>query len=336
MADTVAPYIPHQPGDLITAEDWNDMQRDVKNDIATQTAAAIAKVKDVDHATNSDKVGGLSIDDLTKSILDKVYQQLPKRTGYMQVFLNLSTTAVPPDKLVHHGLKAYPVTDIYQLDYFQAVCAKSERSEDQMVEWLLFYLYHSEERRLRIPPSQVSIDIETDPKFRVPFMTLVDQFKEQKLLDYTDDTTLDELEVAFWHAMFRSPPNDSFDPDTYCHSPWFEKCCGEKRSVGDLRKRGDLPQIYLKVKPQKTDNAFTKDGNNPVQFGTLQEPTNVLVSQLDPDTVALRLLAPPIYNPAMFIPPTQSTGVPAQSLPPTLVLSQTAKNFLPVMVLLKV
>jgi hypothetical protein len=325
MVDTVTPYISHQPGDLITAEDWNAMQVDVKTDIATQTTAAIAKVKDVDHATNADKVGGMSVDDLTKSILDKVYQQLPKRTGYMQVFCNL---LLGQDKLVQHGLKAYPVTDVYQLDYFQAVCAKSERSEDQMVEWLLFYLYHSEERRLRIPPSTVAIDIETDPKFRVPWMSLVDQFKEQKLLDYTDDTTLDELEVAFWHALFRSPPNDTFDPDTYCHSPWFEKCCGEKRTVAELRKRGDLTQIYFKMKPQKTINAFTKDGTNPVQFGSIQEPTNVLVSQLDPDTIALRLLAKPIYPPF----PTLPTTPPP---PPALPAPDTSKN-LPIMVLLKV
>jgi hypothetical protein len=332
MADTVAPYILHQPGDLITAEDWNDMQRDVKNDIATQTAAAVAKVKDVDHATNSDKVGGLSVDDLTKAILDKVYQQLPKRTGYMQVFCNLP---IHQDKLVQHGLKAYPVTDLYQLDYFQAVCAKSERSEDQLVEWLLFYLYHAEERRLRIPPSTVAIEIETDPKFRVPWMTLVDQFKEQKLLDYTDDTTLDELEVAFWHAMFRWPPNDTFDPDTYCHSPWFEKCCGEKRSVGDLRKRGDLPQIYLKMKPQKTINFValaTPPATDPDKDAR-REPSNVRVSQLDPDTIALRLLEQWDYPPALF---TTTTIGPGTSLPPTLALSETAKNYLPVMALLKV
>jgi hypothetical protein len=330
MADTVAPYIPHQPGDLITAEDWNAVQVDVQSDIAKQTAAAFANVKDVDHATNADKVGGMSVDDLTKSIIDKINQQLPKRTGYMKVFCNLP---IHRDKLVQHGLKVYPVTDVYQLDYFQAVCAKSERTEDQMVEWLLFYLYHAEERRLRIPPSTVAIEIETDPKFRVPWMTLVDQFKDQQLLSYTDDTTLDELEVAFWHALFNSPPNDAFDPDTYCHSPWFEKCCGEKRTVGELRKRGDLPQIYFKMKPQKTINfvPLTTPVANDPDKDALPEPTNVRVSQLDPDTIALHLLEQPLYPPALFTaPPT--TPPP----PPTLPLPESAKNFLPVMVLLKV
>jgi hypothetical protein len=331
MADTVAPYIPHHPGDLITAEDWNNMQVDVQNDIAKQTAAAVANVKNVDHAANADKVGGLSVDDLTKSILDKVYQQLPKRTGYMQVFLNLPYTTPPQDKLIQHGLKAYPVTDVYQLDYFKGICAKGERADEQIIEWLLFYLYHAEERRLRLGTVSVDIESTTGPNFRVPWMTLVDQFKEQKLLDYTDDTTLDELEVVFWRAMFRSPPNDAFDPDAYCHSPWFEKCCGERRSVGDLRKRGDLLQIYLKMMPEKTINSFTEtqgaQGTTAVVTpGLTQEPTNVLVSQLDPDTVALRLFAPPIYRKELFT----KTDIPPLALP------DAAKNFLPVMVLLKV
>jgi hypothetical protein len=330
MADTVAPYLPHQPGDLITAEDWNDMQIDVKNDIATQTAAAVAKVKDVDHATNADKVGGLSVDDLTKAILDQVYQQLPKRTGYMQVFLNL---AVGQDRVVQHNLQTFPLVDLYQLGYFPMVCAKGERAEDVLGEWGMLYVHHEEEKRLRLPGNTTPIDIETTtgPNFRVPWMSLIDQFKEQKLLDYTDDTTLDELEVSFWQAMFHSPPNDAFDPDTYCHSPWFEKCCGEKRSVGELRKRGDLPRIYLKMKPEKTVNSFTvTDTAPPLQISPAQEPSNVRVSQLDLNTVALRLLSKPV--PPLIPPP----GLVVPPSPPMLPPPDAAKTFLPLMMLLKV
>jgi hypothetical protein len=329
MADTPAPYIPHTAGDLITAEDWNAMQVDVRQDIATQIATSIANVKDVAHATNADTLAGMTLAQLTQAILDQVFAQLPKRTGYMRVFCNLK---VHTDKIIQHNLKAYPVTDLYQLDYFEVVCAKSDKPEDAVAEWVLFYLYHANERRLRIPPHTDAIDIETDPKFRILWKTLIDYFKDQELLDYDDNTTLDDLEVDFWRAMFKSPPNDEFDPDSYCHSPWFEKCCGEKRTVADLTKHGDFDDIYLKIMPQKTINftPVTVTQTDP-DAGAGVEPTNVRVSQLDLDTVVLRLLEPPLYAPSFG---QGSTGTDGKT--PVLPVLGDFKNRLPVMLLLKV
>jgi hypothetical protein len=217
--------------------------------------------------------------------------------------------------------------DVYQLSYFPAVCAKNDTPTDATAEWLLFYLYHADERRLRIPPNTDAIDIETDPKFRILWKTLIDQFQEQKLLDYTDDTTIDDLEVDFWNAMFTSP-NDSFDPDAYCHSPWFEKCCGEKRTVSDLKKHGDFDDVYLKMMPLKTINYPDPGTTDDTQ---IPAPMNVKVAQVDLDTVALGLLLPAVY-------PQFSAGgkggTPIQ--PPQPQPSNMLEQFLPVMVLLKV
>jgi hypothetical protein len=323
MADTPAPYIPHSPGDLITAEDWNAMQVDVRQDIATQIASSIADVKEADHAKIADQLADAAIAALTKSILDQVFAQLPERTGYMQVFCNLK---VHTDKVVTHGLHAFPVTDLYQLDYFEVVCAKNDKPEDAQAEWVLFYLYHADERRLRIPPHTDPINIETDPKFRILWKTLFDQLK----VGYDDNTTLDDLEVDFWRAMFKSPPNDEFDADSYCHSPWFEKCCGEKRTVGELTKHGDFDDIYLKIKPQKTVNfpAGTASPPPDPDTGSKAEPTNVRVSQVDLDTVVLHLLEPPDY-PATL-------GQTTEGQTPILPMPADYKNYLPVMLLLKV
>lgn len=327
MATAPSPYIERHPGDLITSEDWNEMQVDVRQDMAKQIAAGIAGLKDVDHAKSADQLGGMSLAELTKYILDQAFAQIPKRTGYMKVFCNLKLDV---DKIVQHNLKTYPVTDIYQLEYFEAVCAKGDRTENEMAEWVLFYLYHADERRLRIPPATGAINIETDPKFRILWKTLVDQFVEQKLMDYSDDTTLDDLEVDFWQAMFKSPPNDDFDPDAYCHSPWFEKCCGEKRSVGDLKKHGDFDDIYLKVKPLKTINLLADAAQlSPPQ---LAEPANVLVSQLDFDNVALRLVAPVTYPTALTS--EASSGSEAGAKPPVQPPNDYL-NALPVLLLLK-
>jgi hypothetical protein len=334
MATPPTPYVPAMPGDLITAENWNVMQTDVQQDIANQVKAGIASVKDVDHAGNADKLGGMTLADLTKYILDQAFAQLPKRTGYMQVLCNLEwANNAGVDKVIQHNLKAYPIVDIYLLSYFLAVCAKNDKPEDAMAEWVLFYLYHADERRLRIPGQTGAVDIETEPKFRILWKTLLDQLVVQKLLDYTDDTTLDDLEVDFWKAMFKSPPNDQFDPDSYCHSPWFEKCCGEKRTVAELTRHGDFDDIYLKVMPQNTaicavltSAAFSSGTTVP---GGISGANGALVrvSQLDLDSVALQLAMPPSFS---FTPPQ---GAPQNIVAPS---QAYATTHLPVLALLKV
>jgi hypothetical protein len=291
MPDSTTPYIPHQPGDLITAEDWNQLQTDVQQDMAAKIASSIAGVKDVDHAKAADKLGDMTLADITKHILDLAFAQIPKRTGYMQVFLNLK---VGVTKNVAHNLKAFPVTDVYQLLRFDAVCATDDTSGDARRDQALFYLYHANERRIYLDKT-TPVEIESDdrPKFRIVWKNLIDQLVEAKLLEYTDDTTLDELEVNFWKALFVSPPNDDFDPDAYCHSPWFEKCCGEKRTVGDLTKHGDFKNIYLKMEPVKTVNWDPDETPGPVKTDGLGVwPANVLVAQVDLDNVALILTGP--------------------------------------------
>jgi hypothetical protein len=330
MTDATDAYITFHPGDLIAAGDMNDMQAQIRKDIAKQAAAAVAAKNDIPHADSADKLGAMTLSELEKHILDLALAQMAKRTGYLQVLCNLQ---VGKDKIIEHGLKAYPIADVYQLDYFLAVCATNDTPADAEAKWTLFYLYHADERRLRIPPGTDPIDIETDPKYRVPWKNLLDQFQQQNLLEYTDDTTLDDLEVDFWRAMFR-PPNDSFDPDASCHSPWFEKSCGERRTVGELTRHGDFDDIYLKIKPRRTINyAQTTAVPDPVlPYDWYQpEPTNVRVSQLDPDTVALRLLEQPTYP--TF--PTTTGKEPGTGRTPIVALPDNYAQSLPVMLLLK-
>jgi hypothetical protein len=230
----------------------------------------------------------------------------------MKLFCNLSKDA---DKIVEHKLGEHPLVDVYQLGYFLVACATGEEESQVRAEWALFYLYHADERRLRVDKTQ--IDIETTPKYRMLWKPLLDQLKEEKRLDFNDDTTLDDLETDFWRAMFAAP-NDEFDPDAYCHSPWFEKCCGEKRTVGDLTKHGDFDDIYLKIKPGKTIDIQPDAQGNPK---VLHEPTNVRVSHLDADTILLRDLGIWSGKGVVF---TGDVDPPANY-----------GNYMPVMVLLK-
>ena len=58
MSNENTPYIERNPGDLISAEDWNCLQSKVKEDIENQVKEGIDSVKNVDKAADADKLEG--------------------------------------------------------------------------------------------------------------------------------------------------------------------------------------------------------------------------------------------------------------------------------------
>jgi|SRR5579859_5042252 len=298
MGNDITPYVSRNPGDLITAGDWNNVQVDVKKDIASQIQTAVGQVNNVQHAGDADTLGGKTPDQLAKDIINQVLAAIPGRTGYQMLFKRLK---VCEEKVIKHGLSAFPLVDVYQLDYFTVVCAKGDTAADETRAWVNMYLYHSSEQRIRIPGQpNVAVDIElsgTKP-YRISFADVLALFKVQ----YADTTSLDDLEADFWKAFF-ADPNDQFDPDQYCHSPWFEKCCGEKRSIKELKDRGDWDDIWLKMVPRKTINypgipvpVPTGQFPGPTSDCLSQPaPTQIEVTQHDFDYLGIKLLAPPIY-----------------------------------------
>ncbi len=303
MGNDMQAYVPRNPGDLITAVDWNTVQVDVKKDIAAQIKTAVDQINNVQHAGDADTLGGETKDQLTKDIINQVLAAIPARTGYQMLFKRIHKCE---EKVIKHGLHAFPLVNVYQLDYFQAVCAKGETPKDQTKEWVNLYLYHTGEKRIRIPGDPTPVDIEPPDAtpYKIPFATLLSLYNVQ----YTDTTSLDDLETDFWTAFFASP-NDQFDPDQYCHSPWFEKCCGEQRSVKELKDRGDWDDIWLKMIPRKTINypnpaPNTNDpcapaGVTPVPLAPTDDPSNIQVVHFDFDTIGVKLLNAPDYPAAL-------------------------------------
>lgn len=330
------PYIPHNPGDMITAGDWNTVQVDIKNDIASQIQTAVGNIQSVPHADNADQLGGQTPDQLTQSILKQAEQILPQRTGYFRSFNRLK---VGQEKILKHSLQSFPLIDVYQLDYFQAICAKSET--DVSGVWVNFFLYHTSERTISIKTPQGTVKAVIEPQDQQPFRVLFSDMLALYQVKITDTMTLDDLETDFWTA-FWGAPNDEFDDDQYCHSPWFEKCCGESRSVKELKDRGDWDDIWFKMIPRKTINYPTADLSGKPAWGVL--PTNILndpnsqntfdgtvaptqihADHHDFNTVGIKLLTNPVY-PNYFSPsPDSRFSVPG-----------SYKDELKIMVLLKV
>lgn len=258
MPESVEPYVERHPKDLITAEDWNEMQVKIKNDIKKQVEDAIAAKKEVDKSGDAAKLGGKTPEQLAKDIIDAALQELNKRTGYMRIFKML---AANKEAIVEHGLKDFPVTDVYQLQEFDVVCSEDDVKEKHKV---LFFLYHSSERKIK---TKVAVDSTVDPAttdvvveaeiegsgealHKIAFAKMLEIYD----VKYDDDSSLGDLETEFWDAFY-AKPNDRFDDDKDCHSPWFDRCCGEKRTVGELKKRGDWDELWFQTRPAKTVNS---------------------------------------------------------------------------------
>lgn len=300
MPNDVDPYVTVKPGDLISADLFNTIQEKAKADIASQIATAIGGIAKVKNADDAATLDGKTAEKLGDELMVRVNLLFLKKTGYMQTFNRLR---VGKERAIKHDLGAPPVVDVYQLDYFNAVCATGDTPADVHVMPVNFYLYHSSETKIRVaanPPAPAASVTIYDPENR-PYRIAFKDMLAQVGVDLTKDTeTLDELEQAFWAKLFASP-NDQFDADQYCHSPWFEKCCGEKRSLKELHDRGDWDNIWFKMEPRKTINFTGKSPATDVTVPPTPAPTKVQVAHLDYHTVGIMLLESPTY-PQPFTP----------------------------------
>jgi hypothetical protein len=286
MKNLPSPYLTVKPGDLITSDLFNTLQGDIKQDIGAQIQTAVGGITKVASAGDSDKLGGQTPADLTAAIIKQILAEIPERTGYRMYFKRLTTGE---EKVIAHALAAAPLVDLYQLDYFQVVCATGDQRN---LAWVNFFLYHTSEKRLRFAgPPVVNLEIEPTEKvhpFKVPFTEMLDRLGVQ----YTDSTSLSDLVTDFWTALFRDP-NDEFDQNQYCHSPWFDRCCCvENASIKTIRDRGDLDDIWFKWMPKKTVNYPPQTATSAI----IDMPSNILVEHFDFNTVGLKMLKDPVYS----------------------------------------
>lgn len=281
------PYIERSPRDLITAEDWNQMQRLIKDDIKAQVQKALEELMSVPKSGDAAKLEGKSRSELAQEIIESATQLFNRRTGYMRVFKRLSQE----ETLIEHELHDYPVVDAYELQWFDVICSEDDSKSKVKTT---FFLYHSSEKRLRVRVDGEMLDAEIEPSggvWKVPFAQLLELYK----VSYDGDSTLGDLETEFWRAFF-SGTNDSFDDDHYCHSPWFDRCCGEKRTVAELKRRGDWDDLWLQTRPIKPVSV------NAVPAGSAESPEapdkarlDVVIHQYDFDKLGASLSGAPEF-----------------------------------------
>ena len=279
-----------EPGDLITAQLFNGLQDKIKKDTSAEIEKAIKAVHKVDQSGDADKLGGKTLDEIEEEILKRALAEIPKRTGYKRIFKRLEKDK---PEIVNHGLYAFPLVDAYQLDYFEVVCADGDEKENKFVN---FYLYHSDETELKSakqPPEKRKLIIESSEEGQYVFkIKWVDMLKDLGVT-YTQTQSIGDVVTEFWQALFQKP-NDKFDPDQYCHSPWFEKCCGENRSMAQIEQRDNLDDLWFQMRARKTINfpypVVTTAAESPSDF-----PNNLEVVHLDFNNIGVKLLKDPFY-----------------------------------------
>jgi hypothetical protein len=293
MSDELTAYISRKPGDLITAQDWNGVQDMIKKDIAGQINEAVEGITTVDHAVDAQTVDGKTVDELAQQVFEYVLRQLPKRTGYLSVFKKLE---LGEESVIEHALSAFPLVDVYQLEYFEVVASE----DDNVFKTLTtFFLHHTSERTIRYrdegapaPPESIDVDPPDGHAYHIPFKVMLELYG----VEAHEDSSLGDIEAEFWTAFNRTP-NDRFDDDQIYHSPWFDRCCGEKRTVKSLAR--DWDDIWFQVRPRKTINYPAGDvaGGDDTTRGPLPAPTQIQVAQFDLDSIGLTLLQPPLVSP---------------------------------------
>lgn len=276
------------PGDLITASLFNGLQDKIKGDTAAQITDAIKGITKVAQAGDSEKLGGKSPDELEKKLIDRALEEIQKRSGYKMIFKRLE---VDKPEVVNHDLKTFPLVDAYQLDYFEVVCADGDDKENKFVN---FYLYHSDEsEQKRAGDLKKKITIESSKDDEFVFKIRFDRMLDRLGIKYTPSQSIADVVTEFWEELFRKP-NDRFDPDQYCNSPWFEKCCGDNRAMSTLQGRDNLDQLFFKMAARKTIN-FPAPATAPAESPALY-PNNLEVVHLDFENIGVRLLANPVYD----------------------------------------
>jgi hypothetical protein len=269
------PYVNAKPGDLVTADYINGMQQLIREDI---DKVATAKAKEITHVAEADdaaKLSGNTLEQVIATVTDRVLERISAQQGYLRLFKVLPPGPSEQFTVVRHGLGRIPLVDLYQLDQFQTVC-----SEDDSVSVgnSTFYLHNTNEKQLKTKDDTgKTVPVDVQPRrgtpWRIPFADMLNAYK----VSYSPDTNLGDLENDFWEAFFAAP-NDEFGDDQYCHSPWFDRCCGERRTVSDLQRGGDWDDIWFQMRPRKTIYATAaKD----------QEPANIGITHFDLDTVGL-------------------------------------------------
>jgi len=236
------PYISHTPGDPITAEDWNSVQVQIKEDIRGQIGKAEDEIRHgvVDKATDADKFADKSEADWTTELDQRYAAKIHDHEGqsvYRRYIKRFSGEPGLDKVLLRHDLGRYPLVDVYEL--LPVNDAKFPNCK------ILFYYGHED-----ADPNDLWVKVIRD---RVPLGLPFDEVLGQLGVAYEDDDVIEDVLNDMWDALARDP-NDEIN---HCQTTWVDECCGERRTVAQLKAAGNWDDLYLALRPKKRGLVMT-------------------------------------------------------------------------------
>jgi hypothetical protein len=232
------PYIAAQPGELITAQAWNEVQVDVKKDIADEISAAKEDIvhTGVDKSKDSDEFDGKTADEWTAELDQRYAPKLHDHEGqsvwrrYIKEF-----TPKVNEALLTHELGRFPIVDVYEL-----LAVTTAKVGDKTDCKILLFNGHADTDEL-----DLRVTVYRDRALRgIPF----EHFAAEVALQYTDDSSIADVIDDFW-TQFMLDPNDEIE---HCQTGWLDDCCEKNRTVGELKKAGDWDDLYIALNPHKS------------------------------------------------------------------------------------
>jgi hypothetical protein len=237
MAAETTPYIDRNPGDLITAEDWDGVQVMIKEDIGARIEAAKEDIRHtgVDQAGNADKFSGKSETDWTNQLNDRYAAKVHDHEGQSvyRRYIKRFTGEPGLDKvLLDHDLGRFPLVDVYEL---LPVTTKDGFADCK----LLFYYGHQDADDFGLV-----VKVYRESIMRgLPF----EQILAELGVHYEDDDTIEDVLNDMWDAL-RKNPNDEI---THGTSPWVSDSVGQRRTVLELKRADQWSDFYLAIQPRK-------------------------------------------------------------------------------------
>jgi hypothetical protein len=281
------PYIQRKPGDLWTAEIWNDTQVQIKEDIETKVDAKVKALKDeidkngvnsqvqiekdiatkvkalkdeieqkgVNFAQNADKFAGKTSGEWESGLDQKYAPKIhdhEENGGYRRYFKQFTTDK--PSAIITHKLKRFPLFEAYKLrPIFPLLTERRPRN-------CYFYLYSIEEEGvliefLKIKEDLFLIEDSQEIFLGVPMIEFLKEYEDTASLieRYGDIPPIKLIDEAF---------NKYLGDFGYEHSSFVEEVIGN--GTGFKIKSVDVDKYRLAFKPEKIESVSLKPEENPV------------------------------------------------------------------------
>jgi len=251
MASENQPWVQANPGDLITAEDWNSMQTKAQQaltDCKTELEGEIQTVDDKLESVDAVKFGGKTPQEWADQFAPRIHDHEGK-TSYRRYIKRFYAEGERNEVLLHHNLGRFPLVDIYRLDDVATI--------DNQPCKILFYYGHADSDKYEL---YVQVYRE-----RVPLGIPFEQALAEDGVEYEDDDTIEDVLNDLWDALGKDP-NDEIG---HCTTEWVNKCCGERRTVRNLKIADQWNDLRLAIRPLKAEPENANVGVMHVNYDTL-------------------------------------------------------------------